>query len=278
MNKTHGFNSFVFLLAAIWVLVVFADAQAQEKGQEKDKNEKNKKKNEQVVDKEQGGKDKSSSAHGEQSATAKTVKYKPRGMTDADFAEWTDGNPPGWSRGEKTGWGGAGAPPGQTKDHGEQGREGEQGIVPFYPRGSEGWDTRKKEEWWGQLEQSRDRVLQRVRARDGMSPDDEKSATFAIEGAAREGVPLVHIETTMNRAIARGMPGRDIEKVTRAMSYGVDKGTDYNKLDQFIEKRMSGNETGDDIALSIYKEIDDQHAAKSVEPAKKSWWKRLFGG
>jgi len=66
--------------------------------------------------------------------------------------------------------------------------------------------------------------------------------------------------------------------VTRAMSYGVDKGTDYNKLDHFIEKRMSGNATGDDIALSIYKEIDDQQAAKRQEPVKKSWWNRLFGG
>ena len=272
MNKTHGFNSFVFLLAAIWVLVVFVDAKAQEKGQEKDKNEKNKNKNEQVIEKGNSGKDKSSEAHGEQSPTAKPIKYKPRGMTDADFMEWTDGNPPGWSRGEKTGWGGAGAPPGQTKDHGEQ------GIVPFYPRGSEGWDARRKEEWWGQLEQSRARVLQRVRSREGMSPDDEKSAILSFDGAAREGVPLVNIETTMNRAITRGMPGRDIEKVTRAMSYGVDKGTDYNKLDQSIEKKMSGNESGDDIALSIYREIDDQHAGKTEEPVKKPWWKRLFGG
>jgi len=61
------------------------------------------------------------------------------------------------------------------------------------------------------------------------------------------------------------------------MSYGADKGTDYGRLDQLMEKKMNEGETGDDLALSIYKEIDDQHAGKPEEPVKKPWWKRLFG-
>jgi hypothetical protein len=250
MKKTHRFSLFVFVLAAIWMLTVLADAQAQGKRQEKDKNEKHKKKNEQMIE---------------------TIKYKPRGMTDRDLMEWTNGNPPGWSRGEKAGWGGAGAPPGQMEQHGEQ------EIIYFYPRGSENWDTSRKADWQSQFQQSRTRILERLRARAGMSREDEESAMFSFEGAAREGVPLIHVESTMDRAITRGMRGPDIEKVTRAMSYGADKDTDYSRLDQFIEKRMNESETGDDLALSIYKEIDGQHAAKPAEPAKKPWWKRLIG-
>lgn len=251
----------MFVLAAIWVLAVFTEAQAQGKGQEKEKNksEKDKKKNERVVDKEKA-----------KSAKAK-IKYRPRAMTNDDLTEWTDGNPPGWSQGEKTGWQGAGAPPGQIKNY-------EREILRGYPPGSEDWDTRRKAAWDSKLEQSRVRILERIRTRERTSPEDEKSAMLSIEGAAREGVPLGNAEATINKAIARGMRGRDIEKVTRAMSYGADKGTDYNSLNQFVETKMNEGEAGNDLALSIYKEIDEQHAARLKTPVKKSWWKRLFGG
>jgi hypothetical protein len=110
-----------------------------------------------------------------------------------------------------------------------------------------------------------------------MSSEDELSAVISLEGAARKGVPLKHVEANMTNAITRGMRGRDIETMTRAMSYGADKDTDYSSLDRSIEKHMNAGETGDDLALSIYKAIDDQHPAKSEETVKKPWWKRMFG-
>jgi hypothetical protein len=261
MKQLHGFTSLAFVLAAIWVLVVFADAQAQGRGQEKAKSEKDKKKNEQMIEKEKRDSD---------AAKAGNIRYKPHRMTDEDLMEWTDGNPPGWSRGEKTGWGDAGAPPGQMKKHGEP------GIIHLYPPGSENWDTRRKEDWDGKLGQSRARILERMRAM-GMSPEDEESAIISIERAARKGVPLQPLEGSMDRAITRRMRGPDIERMTRAMSYGADKNIDYNRLDKFIERKMNEGETRDDLALSIYKEIDEQHAAKPETPVKKPWWKRLFG-
>ena len=253
MKKMHGLSLFVFVLTAFWVLAGSADAQAQGKGQEKGKSEKDKKKNEQVTEKEK-------------------VKYKPRGMTDKDMVDWTEGNPPGWSRGDKTGWGGAGAPPGQMKEHGAE------ELIDIYPRGSENWDIRRKEDWHRKVEQSEARVLERIRTREGMSREDEESAIISIERAAREGVSPEHVEAAMNKAITRGMRGRDIEKMTRAMSYGADKDTDYDRLNRLIEKKMNEGETGDELALSIYKEIDEQRAGKPEETVKESWWKRLFGG
>ncbi len=252
MKKRRCFSLFIVALAAIWALALSADAQAREKGKEKDKGEKDKKKNEQRSEKER-------------------VKYKPLRMAEKDWMEWTNGDPPGWSRGNKTGWGGAGAPPGQMKGH-------EQEILHIYPRGSDNWDIRRKEEWYGKLDQSRIRILERIRNRAGMSREDEESAIISINGAAREGVPLEHIELAMNRAIIRGMRGRDFERMTRAMSYGVDKNTDYNRLNRLMERKMNEGETGDVLALSIYREIDEQHAGKPEEPIKRSWLQRLFGG
>jgi hypothetical protein len=255
MKRMHRFSLFVVALAALWVLAVVADAQAQGKGQKKDTRDKGKKKNEQIMTVD---------------SKAAKVKYQPRGMTDRDMIEWTDGNPPGWSRGNKTGWGGAGAPPGQMKKQGE--------IMHIYPPGSANWDSRTKENWLGGLEQSKARILERIQTRDRESRENEEGVRFSIEGAARAGVPIDRTEAIINRAIDRGMRGRDLEKVTRAMAYGADKGADYDKLDQFIEKKMSEGETGDDLALSIYRQIDEQHTAPPpLEPIKKSWWDRLFG-
>ena len=251
MKKMHVCRLFVFALAAIWATAGIAGAQTQGKGHDKGTSEKDRKKNEQKIKREKG-------------------TYKPRGMTDRDMMDWTNGNPPGWTHGDKTGWGGAGAPPGQMKGH-------EQEII-YYPRGSEGWDAGRKEDWHNKVLQSRARILERIRTSAGMTLEDEESAIASIGWAAREGVPPEHIETTMNRAIARGMRGWEMEKVTRAMSYGVDRGADYNTLDRFIEKRMNRGERGDELALSIYREIDKQQAAKTAESAKKPWWKRLFGG
>jgi len=264
MKKMKGFSLFVMVSAAIWLLTGFASAQAQRKGPEKDK------KNEQEAYKENGS-GKNSATDRPEDEKINGNKYKPRGISEKNMSDWSDGNPPGWSEGNKTGWGGAGVPPGQMKER-------EREIMHSYPPGSEDWDSGEKADWQSGLEQSRTRILERIRTRKGVSREDEKSATISIERAAREGVPLNYIESVMNKAITREMPARDIEKMTRAMSYGAGRNTDYEQLDRFIERKMDQGETGDDLAFSIYREIDERNTTKSEEPARKSWWKRLFGG
>ncbi len=264
MKKMKGFSLFVMVPAAIWLLTGFATAQAQGKGPEKDK-----KKNEQEAKENSSGKNAATGQH--EDAKINKNKYKPRGISDRDMAEWMDGNPPGWSQGNKTGWGGAGVPPGQMKER-------EREILHSYPPGSEDWDSGKKADWQSGLEQSKTRILERIRTRKGVSREDEESAVISIERAAREGVPLNNIESVMNKAITREMACRDIEKVTRAMSYGAGRNADYEQLDRFIERKMDQGETGDDLAVSIYREIDERNSEKSEEPVRKSWWKRLFGG
>ncbi len=74
------------------------------------------------------------------------------------------------------------------------------------------------------------------------------------------------------------MNGEEIEQVTRAMSYGADKNVDYDKLDFFVSKKIDSGERGDELAVSIYKEVDSGSVEKVKEEKeeKKSWWKRIF--
>ncbi len=267
MKRMKGFGLLVSGIAAIWLLTGYATAQAQGKGPEKDKN----KKNEQEADKENSSGKNAATDQSEAGKISKN-KYKPREQyPKRTWRIGPTGILPDGQQGNKTGWGGAGVPPGQMKER-------EREILHSYPPGSEDWDSGKKADWQSGLEQSKTRILERIRTRKGVSQEDEESAVISIERAAREGVPLNNIESVMNKAITREMACRDIEKVTRAMSYGADKNTDYEQLDRFIERKMDQGETGDDLAFSIYREIDERNAAKSEEPVRKSWWKRLFGG
>ncbi|MCU0638248.1 MAG: hypothetical protein MUF59_00030 [Candidatus Krumholzibacteria bacterium] len=299
MKNIKKFNLFVLALAVVWALTVSAGAQAQGKGQTKNA-DKGKKKSEQKVDgekvvKEKGAKEKSGAEFGRADSTGrdkgdkekgkrdrgdrgKGEKYRPRHISDEGMNEWTDGNPPGWSHGEKTGWGGAGAPPGKTKEgEGDRDRVRDREMTHKYPPGSDDWDAAKKEEWQGSVEQSKTRILERLRARKEASREDEESAAVSIENAAGAGVPVRHVESAVDRAVARDMRGEDIEKMTRAMSYGADKGTDYDELDRLIERKMEEGESGDDLAVSIYKEIDEkQVVTKPEEPVKKPWYKKIF--
>lgn len=294
MKNKKGFNMLVFALAAVWALAVSTEAVAQGKGQAKS-GDKGKNKNEQKVDKEKDAKEQAGREFGRADSTGrdkgdrekgkrdrgdrgKGEKYKPRHISDEAMNEWTDGNPPGWTRGEKTGWGGAGAPPGQMKEgEGRRDRVREREMKHSYPPGSDDWDAAKKEEWQGRVEQSKTRILERIRARKEASREDEESAAVSIESAAAAGVPVAHVESAVDKAVARDMSGEEIEKMTRAMSYGADKGADYDELDRFIERKMDEGESGDDLAVSIYKEIDEKQVEKKPEePVKKPWYRRMF--
>ena len=184
----------------------------------------------------------------------KMVKYKPKGLSEDEMKKWEGGSPPGWSMGTKKGWGEGGVPPGKMK------------------KGDE-----------AKLEQAKERIRNRIRTHEGKGEMERKQleecAERSIEGATRGGVPVEHAEATVEKGIERGMNGEEIEKVTRAMAYGADKETDYEELGRFMDRKMDEGERGDELAMSVYKEIDDRHAEKQQikeEPKKKPWYKRIF--
>lgn len=294
MNKTKRVWLLAICLAALWVFMSASGVLAQGKSKKKNQDKKQKNKSEQVTEQEKGKKQKDTGkeqgsdkqnmkkaakkeygdetgATGEPGKTRAKAKYKPKHMNDTDMKEWTDGNPPGWTRGKKTGWGGAGAPPGQMKKGGQQVRDRERDQIHIYPPQAGEWDQKKKQEWDDKLEQSRTRILGRIQTKGDVPEGVEESAIVSLEGAAGSGVPIEATESVIDRAVVKRMRGEEIEQVTRAMSYGADKNTDYGKLRNFVNRRIDAGETGDNIAVSVYREIDEGTMVK-----KKPWYKRLF--
>ncbi len=273
MRRSNAPRFVVFLLVTIFILVSGHDLNAQGKKEKGEKGAGKGKKTEEKVKGEKGAKEKRGDSL---TADSKKGHYRPKRLKEEEKMDWEGGTPPGWSKGGKSGWSGTGTPPGKMKKgegHGEA-------INRKYPRGSQEWDAKKKEEWDKDLEETKERVRKRVRQREGTTEEDEESAVRSVEGATREGVPAERAEATVEKAIERGMTGEEIEKVTRAMSYGADKNVDYEKLDSFVGKKIDSGESGDEVAVSIYKEVDSGSLEKAeeekVEEKKKPWYKRIF--
>jgi hypothetical protein len=190
---------------------------------------------------------------------------------------WRDGTPPGWDRGEKRGWGGA-APPGQQRKAGEGMMEGRR-----YPARAKDWGDREKEDFDRRLERARERVRAKAQTREGIDEGDIESAEVSVEEASREGVPIEQAESSVDKAMGAGMSGAEIEQMTRAMAYGADKNVDYNELGSFVDRKIDDGERGDDLAVSIYQEVDRQNEQAPAEPEqpkqekKTPWYRRIFG-
>ena len=272
MRKSNILKLVVLSLVAVFILVSGNDLNAQQKkGKGGQKTGKEKKTEEKIS----GEKEINKGGADSPASDDKKSGYKPKKLKEEAKIEWEGGTPPGWSRGKKSGWDGTGTPPGEMKKDGKQNK----GIDRKYPPGSEGWNEKKKEKWGENVDAARERIRTKARQKKGTSEEYQESAVRSIEGATREGVPVERAETVVEKAIERDMSGADIEKVTRAMSYGADKNVDYEKLDPFITKKIDSGESGDELAVSIYKEVDSgsmEKVEKKVEEKKAPWYKRVF--
>ncbi|HSG28415.1 MAG TPA: hypothetical protein VLA34_08030 [Candidatus Krumholzibacterium sp.] len=284
MKRGKTLSVLVSVVCAVFILCTAHDLNAQSKKEKSSKRSGRERKNEQQV-------------QGEDSAAVKTRdmrktrkddpdsqntgvpqphgrkkdQYRPKKLKVREEAEWEGGTPPGWSRGTKTGWSGEGAPPGKMKEDAKGGGM----LEKSYPPGAGDWSEADRQKWDSRLEEAKERVRVRTRQREGATEEDVESAVRSVEGAAREGVPVERAESSVRKAVDRSMRGEEIEKVTRAISYGADKNVDYGKLDEFIDRRMESGERGDDLAVSIYKEVDSGNLEKAPEE-KLPWWKRMF--
>lgn len=255
MQRIVRFHLSVLCVAGLWVLVPGDGALAQQQRGKREAPAASQ------ADREQVGKG----------------KFKPRDLPESAQAEWQDGVPPGWTRGKKTGWGGADAPPGQRR-----GGAGRADAPQTYPRGAEDWDQQRREDWDRRLEDARERVRERARRVEGYGEPDVESAVISVEAAAREGVPVEQAEAAVNHALGAGLPGREIEQLTRALAYGVGRGVAADELSRFATGQIAAGQRGDDLAVAIYQEADHRAGEPATapapqEPKKSPWWKRIFG-
>ena len=174
----------------------------------------------------------------------------PGWLSSGEKAQWKNGRPPGWDRGEKRGWGGGDMPPGQAKKY----RGGERPLPPGWKKLSD----KEKNAWKKDLDDARKRISGKARKSGNYSEELLESALISLDEGSRKGVPIGYTSNVIEKGLDRGMSGRGIESATRAMSYGVDRGADLDKLDSLILDRMDRGYSEDELTMEIYRAISER--------------------
>ena len=162
-------------------------------------------------------------------------KWIPPGLSQDERAEWKDGRPPGWSEGQKRGWRAKSCPPGQAK----------KGRCPDNPVYTQAVVVdpvfaaiHRLREW----------------ARRHRLPAPMLDAMLiGFQGAVHHGVPIPIAERFVRGAAERAYPPLAIEKLTRALAYGVRRGVAPDDLYQFAEHGWSRGVLADPLALGLYR-------------------------
>ncbi|MBA7494492.1 hypothetical protein ES702_05068 [subsurface metagenome] len=184
---------------------------------------------------------------------AKKGGWMPPGLSMQDQEDWeTAGGPPGWSKGRKVGWRGGTMPPGLAK-LAEEGR---------MPPGWVKWDKEKQECWESDLDEAREAVIEKSRGIKELTEEDQESALISVEMALRTGVPVKHSKSIVVGALARGIKGEGVEKVTRAVAYGVGREIDFDQLGKYVHEKLNEGLPDDDLAIEIYKGVARRHEEK----------------
>ncbi|MBI5187842.1 MAG: hypothetical protein HZA07_02050 [Nitrospirae bacterium] len=97
----------------------------------------------------------------------------------------------------------------------------------------------------------------------GFSEEDLDSAIGSVEAAARKGVPIRHARGLVEKAMEKGIKGRDIETASKAMAYGVGKKIDFDQLGKFVHEKLEQGLRDDELTIEIYKEIARRHEERS---------------
>jgi len=181
----------------------------------------------------------------------------PPGLSVTEQAKWINGRPPGWSRGEKQGWENTNMPPGLAK-------KGKipPGLAKKTPSELAYWSNETEYEWEQNLEDQKRDIYNMANSIEDFSQEDLENAIGSLEASARSGVPPGYVGSIIRKAMKKGYKGRGFETTTKALSYGVGKGTNFNKLNKFVHKKLDQNYKGDDLSIEIYKEIAKHNKKK----------------
>ncbi len=173
--------------------------------------------------------------------------------------------PPGWEKGEKKEWS-SDVPPGLAKKEGW--------IPPGWSKGEKegwkdsfppGWEKRNKREqtvWKKNLKAAKDSIKKKGKEL-GFSEEEIEQASTSLEITSRIGVPIEDAEDVVNAAMNRGQRGPAIEKLTRAVSYGVGREVKFDQLGKFVNEKLDAGLRDEELALEVYKEVQRRHEEKT---------------
>jgi len=159
--------------------------------------------------------------------------------------------PSGWEKGEKRGWEGN-VPPGIEKKG--------NWLPPGLNKGKpEKWDKGKRETWEKELKKAKTKLRKKAKRLKEFSKGDIDMAVLSLESAARRGVPIKYTSEILGRCMEKGIKGRELETISKALSYGVDKEVVFDKISNFVYKRLSEGVKDNELSIEIYKEIEKLH-------------------
>ncbi len=174
----------------------------------------------------------------------------PANLDEQQVKDWKNGVPPGWSKGEKTGWQGKNMPPGLAKKHGAKDKTKDR-------KHPGNWDTMKKGDqttWTERMEKIKERISK------AKKDQEAETMLFSAEEAAGAGVPLDQLDSLTDKFIKKQLSAEEYEKTTRAMAYGVDRKVDFKQLGTFVNTNIDQGVRGDELAVKIYREIASRSA------------------
>jgi hypothetical protein len=181
----------------------------------------------------------------------------PPDLSKKEAADWKNGRPPGWSQGRKVGWKGGNMPPGQAKK------------IKLYPPGWKTWDKKKRDAWENELKIAIEVVLGRTKSVKIYTKLEIDIILFSLEMTARKGVPIKHVRSLVEKSVKKKRKVGGIETATRAMTYGVGRDIDFSHLEKSINKKMDRGKKDDELAVAIYKEIENSHKINSENNKKE---------
>ena len=169
-------------------------------------------------------------------AKDKGDQWVPPGLSDEERAEWKDGRPPGWSQGQKKGWGGKSCPPGQAK----KGRCGD------------GTTSMTSSTQIDPLQAAIQRIIDWARGRK-LATTTVDAMLIGFRGAVHYGVPIPVAEKFVISVAEREVAATGIEVLTRALAYGAQRGVAPDHLQHFAETGLSRGVAADAVALGLYR-------------------------
>jgi hypothetical protein len=169
--------------------------------------------------------------------------------------------PPGWEKGEKKGWF-SDVPPGIAKKEGwippgwSKGEK--EGWKNSFPPGWEKQSKKDKGKWKEDLKSAKESIKKKGKEV-GSTQKDIEEATTSLEISSRIGVPIENVDSIVQSAMDKGMRGKAIEKLIRAVSYGVGREVNFGQLGKFVNERLDAGLRDEELALEVYKEVQRRH-------------------
>jgi len=198
------------------------------------------------------------------SGIEKKQGWMPPGLSEEEQDEWKGYLPPGWNIGRKKGWT-SNIPPGLEKKVEDTSYDNNKIMPPDWDK----WEEKKKKEWEGNLNETKNEINKEAKKIENLSDIDIESIAISIEMSARKGVPIDYTRDIIKTAMLKGIKGGGIEKLTRAISYGVGRDADFDQLKKYVHKNLIREIKDDDLAIEIYKEIARGYEEKTKDIKNK---------